>query len=104
MLENRRSQIAAMNGSSKFVGRSDDGRDARRDIFSVEARCDLAIDQQAVVAQHDGRVHAIPLANGRHQVSNVRHSSFRSEVVAKLRSAIAEVKRLQSLELCRTLP
>jgi len=96
--------VAPVRGSAEVVGRSNDRRDASRDIFRVESRCDLAIDQQPVVPEHDGGIHTLPLTDRRHQVSNVRHSWFPSEVVAKLGLRNAEVKRLQSLELCRTLP
>lgn len=96
--------VATMRGSAEVVCRSNNRWDASRDIFRVEPRCDLAVDQQSIVTKHDGGVHALPLADCRHQVSNVRHSWFPSEVVAKLGLRNAEVKRLQSLELCRTLP
>ena len=101
VLEDGGLEIASMSGCTEVIRRSDDRRDARGDIFRVESRCDLAVDQQAVVAEHDGCVHALPLTNCRHQVSNVRHSPFPGKVVAKLGLRNTEVKRLQSLELCR---
>ena len=104
VFEHRRLDVASMSGRTELVRRSDDRWDASRDIFRVESGGNLAVDQEAVVAQHDCGVHTFPLANGRHQVSNVRHYRFPSKVVAKLGLRNAEVKRLQSLELCQTRP
>jgi len=104
VFENGRAQRAAANGRTEVICGPDDRRDPRRDIFRVEAWGDLAVDQQAVVAKHDGGVDTFALPDCRHEVSNVRHCWFPSKVVAKLRLRIAEVKRRQSLELCRALP
>ena len=93
-----------MCGAAEVVRGSDNRGDASRDIFRVESRCNLAVDQQAIVSKHDGGVYTFPLTNCRHQVSNVRHSQFPSEVVAKLGLRNVEVKRRQSLELSQTLP
>lgn len=98
------SQVAAANGRAEVVCGSDNRRYARRDIFRVEIGSDLAVDQQSVMPEHDGGVDTVALPDCRHKVSNVRHSWFPSKVVAKLRLRIAEVKRQQSLELCRALP
>lgn len=97
-------EVAATDGGAELVGWSNDRWDASRDIFRIEPRCDLAVDEQSIVPEHDGGIHTFPLTNCRHQVSNVRHSWFPCKVVAKLWLRNAEVKRLQSLELCRALP
>jgi hypothetical protein len=104
VFENGSAEIASMSRGAELVCRPDDGWNARRDIFRVEAGCDLAVDQQAIVAEDHRSVDAVPLTNGCDQVSNVRHSWFPSKVVAKLELQNAEVKRLQSLEVCRALP
>ena len=75
MLENRGEQLAAIdcappNSSAEAMIAGT----ARGDIFGVETGSDLAVDEQAIVAEHDGGVHSFALSDGRDQISNARQA------------------------------
>ena len=61
--------VAAPNSSAG----ADDRRNARRNVFGVEARTDLTVDQQSVAPKHDGSVNAFALPDGSDQITNARH-------------------------------
>ena len=73
VLEDGGQQVAASAGRAELVGGGDDRRNARGDIFGVESGPGLAVDEQAVAAEHDGGVDAFALPDGGDQISNARH-------------------------------
>src|SRR4051812_20591237 len=67
-------QFATPDGRAKLVRRTDDGWDSRRQIFRIEARYHLAVDQQTVSTEYDGCIHSLALAQCRYQIANARHA------------------------------
>ena len=83
---------AAIRRGAELVSGSDDRRNARREIFCVEAGYTLTIDQQAVTSEDDRRFDPFPLSNRCDEVPNARHARS-SKVEPKL---TVEVSRSQA--------
>src|SRR5436190_8742478 len=74
MLENDGDDFTASGGCAELVGRADDGRDTRSDVFGIQSWDDLAVDQEAVSPEHDGCVDPLALAQCGYQIANARHA------------------------------
>ena len=74
VLEDRGGERAARVVRAELLGGRDDRRHERGHALGVHRAAGLAIDQQSVAAEHDGRIDAFALAKGAHEISNGGHA------------------------------
>lgn len=104
VLEHGGDEAATLDGGAQFIGGGDDRGDVRREVVGVHAGHALAVDQQAVTSQNDGRVYSLASPDGAHEVSNAGHAGSTWKSAPKLKGDVSEVKRRQSLEFGRVRP
>jgi hypothetical protein len=98
MLHHGSLKRAARSGGSELIGELNDRRHMCGDVLGVEARDGLAVDQQAIAAEYDGRLDAFALPDGRDEVAYGWHGRSAKGCRKHTRSP-SEVKLLIRLKL-----
>src|SRR4051812_35843176 len=73
VLQDDRDRLTASRGAADFIRGANDRRNAGGEILGVEPGNGLAVDQQSVSSEHDGRIHSVALAQRGYQIANAGH-------------------------------
>lgn len=94
MLQNRRLEAAGGSCPTQLVGELQNGRDVRGNLLGVYACIGVAVNEQAVAAQHGGRLDAVKAAKGRYKVANGGHRHSGKGGTPKVTSKDSQVKAI----------
>jgi hypothetical protein len=93
VLKDGSKQLGSANRGAQFIGRSNDRRDERGNAFWVDAGYRLAVNEEAVAAEHNGCFDSFALSNRSYEVPDAGQLDSSRKVVAKLEIENLEVKR-----------